>query len=157
MCAPPPRAGLHAGLCQLGICSLTTMMMRPFLLLATVPPVARGWSAGHSLINKAVLPLMPSNLTESFDTMHTHWPPGGTFGNLTGFVTGAWAESGDAVAGPCAASISTPCNAGLVRAKMSWRDYCCAPPPLPPTPIPPLPPPHCRRGSCLCPPCSFCL
>ena len=96
------------------------------LLAASSGPTAHGWSAGHSLINKAVLPMMPPGFLESLNTKHTKWPPGsGPSGNLTAFVGGTWAESGDPVAGPCAPTITTPCGAPAVRAKMALRDYCC--------------------------------
>ena len=94
--------------------------------LAASGPTAHSWSAGHSLINKAVLTMMPPGFLESLNAKHTTWPPeSGPSGNLTGFVGGAWAESGDTVAGPCAPAIATPCGAPAVRAKMALRDYCC--------------------------------
>eukprot|EP01050_Picozoa_sp_SAG11_P005557 SAG11_NODE_397_length_9785_cov_3.709581_1_plen_113_part_00 len=95
---------------------------------AVITPTTHGWSAGHSLINKAVLPMMPVGLLESLNTTHTVWPPGsgGAGGSLMALAGGEWAESGDTVAGPCAASLSTPCAASAVRAKMALRNYCCA-------------------------------
>ena len=116
--------------------------MRVLALAAAAVLVApaAGWSEGHSLINRAVLEIMPPALLDRLTAATTLWPPGagGTEGNLTGFVGGLWAESGDDVAGPCAASLTTPCSASAVRAKMALRNYCCAlPPPLT------CRPPHC--------------
>ena len=89
-------------------------------------PTSSAWSEGHSLINRAVLPMLPDALQQHLGTTNTVWPPGdGTEKNLSTFVGGSWAESGDTVAGPCAATLSTPCAPEKVRAKMQLRKYCC--------------------------------
>ena len=91
-------------------------------------PRSDAWSAGHSLINRAVLPMMPEAFQQRLGNTSTVWPTGdGTKRNLSAFVGGSWAESGDTVAGPCAATLSTPCAPGAVRAKMELRNYCCEP------------------------------
>ena len=90
-------------------------------------PRSDAWSAGHSLINRAVLPMMPDAFQRRLGNTSAVWPTGdGTKGNLSAFVGGSWAESGDTVAGPCAATLSTPCAPEAVRAKMELRKYCCA-------------------------------
>lgn len=96
------------------------------VVVAGVITTANAWGAAHSLINQAVLPMLPDGLQQRLGSTNTVWPPGdGTGSNVSAFVRGSWAESGDTVAGPCAANLSTPCAPGTVRAKMELRKYCC--------------------------------
>eukprot|EP01051_Picozoa_sp_SAG22_P016198 SAG22_NODE_2243_length_2799_cov_3.216296_2_plen_381_part_00 len=98
------------------------------LVLALLAPQAAAWSAGHRDINRAVLRMLNPELQQLLNTTTATWPPNtpGKGANLTSLVGGVWAEAGDTVAGPCAATVTAPCGASAVRDKMALRSYCYA-------------------------------
>jgi len=98
--------------------------MLPLFALSALSPA---WSTGHTSINKAVLRHVNSTLGAQLNATNATWPPGtATRASVASLVEGAWAHSGDTVAGPCAPNKTTPCAKEAVLEKMALRKYCYA-------------------------------
>eukprot|EP00665_Eupelagonemidae_sp_cell47_P000538 gene538-4078_t len=90
-----------------------------------------GWGSGHCMISRAALPLQQPEFRALLGKANTTWlgkvaTPGDFLTCAAGGGALAWSESADAVAGPCAANVTTPCSPTAVAAKLEYARFCYA-------------------------------
>ena len=85
---------------------------------------SQGWGAAHVSISQQALLLLPPAIRTGLNSTHITFL--GVDGTAESFFGKPFSESGDTVAGPCAANKTTPCSPAAVEAKLIFRDYCYA-------------------------------
>ena len=85
---------------------------------------AAAWGSGHGKISTNALTLLPPPLLQLLNTTTITFL--GESGSAASFFGGAFAESGDNIAGPCEPNVTTPCSPARQAEKMAWREFCYA-------------------------------
>jgi hypothetical protein len=80
----------------------------------------RTWGPSHVGISQQALLLLPDQIKTAFNSTHIHFL--GEDGTAESFFGKPFSESGDTVAGPCAANKTTPCSPAAVEAKVRSSD-----------------------------------
>ena len=98
---------------------------RPTMALALLASAAltgglRTWGPSHVGISQQALLLLPDQIKTAFNSTHIHFL--GEDGTAESFFGKPFSESGDTVAGPCAANKTTPCSPAAVEAKVRSSD-----------------------------------